>query len=113
MATPYNLRIERKRGDTEELIINLKTNKKPRDITGCSFKLTVNKEQSPINTNNQIIQLNAIIVDSEKGSIMFEFDEENTNYIGQYFFDIEMTKPNGKTRTIAEGYFVFTQDISK
>ena len=42
-----------------------------------------------------------------------EFDETNTNYIGQYFFDIEMKKPNGKTRTISEGYFIFTQDITK
>lgn len=111
--TPFNLRIERKRGDTEELIINLKTNKKPRDITNCSFTLSVSKEQSPINNSSQLFQLQAIIVDANKGTIMFEFDETNTNYIGQYFFDIEMKKPNGKTRTISEGYFIFTQDITK
>ena len=111
--TPFNLRIERKRGDTEELILNLKTNKKPKNITGYNFILTVNKEQSPINSNNQLFQITATIVNAEAGSIMFVFDETNTNFIGQYFFDITMIKPDGKIRTISEGYFIFTQDICK
>ena len=110
---PFNLRIDRKRGDTEELIINLKTNNKPKDITGYSFKLTVSKEQSPINNTKQLFQIIAKNINDKQGSIMFEFDETNTNFIGQYFFDIKMTKPDGKIRTISEGYFIFTQDICK
>ena len=110
---PFNMRIERKRGDTESLVMDLMSNKLPRDITDHSFKLTVNKEMSPIDTKSQLFALDAKIIDKLKGKIAFEFSKETANFVGQFYFDIEMTKPDSTTRTIAEGQFIFTQDITK
>ena len=110
---PFNLRIERKRGDTEELVLDLTSDKKPKNIVEHTFKLTVNKEMSPIDTRAQLFSIDAIIINPLEGKIAFFFTKEQVNFVGQFFFDIEMTKPNGTTRTISEGHFIFTQDITK
>lgn len=107
-----NFTIDRKRGDTEETIISIKENKKLKDITGHSFVLSVNKLKSPV-LDDYLFTIEGRIINASEGKLAFDFDETNSDFVGSFYFDIEMTKPDGKIRTIAEGDINFTQDISK
>ena len=110
---PIQQRFERKRGDTEEIVIKIKQDKEYKNITDHSFKLTVAKFISSHNkADGRLFQIIARIIDPINGVIAFDFSEENADFVGQFYFDIEMIKPDGKIRTIVEGNFIITQDIT-
>lgn len=111
--TPFQQEILRKRGDTEEIVMNIVVNKNTKDITGHSFKMTVAKQLSPTDSSSKIFDITARIVKANQGQIAFDITPEQANHVGQFYYDIEMTKPDGKIKTIVEGNFILTQDITK
>lgn len=107
------MQIERRRGDTAPITATITANKKPVNIAGCSFKLTVNSMMSPTDESTQILQLVGVIADEEAGTLEFPFSDEQADNVGFFYYDIEMIDSYGKKHTLDCDSFVLRQDITK
>ena len=116
--------IARKRGDTAPDKITIidpeaVTPGTPLDVTGFSFKLTVNTEQDPEPVGPPIIgtELVSIIgslIDAPNGVVEFPWSSAEADQVPEdYFYDIEQTDTAGKILTIAKEQYIFQQDITK
>lgn len=81
------------------------------DITDYIFIFTLNREKEPIDDSQQIYQVTATIVEAGDGELSFQITTEIEP--GDYFYDIQVTKPNGNVRTLEKGKFKVIQDITK
>lgn len=112
MATPV---ISRYRGDTvpDKWIIE-DENGDPRDLTGCSAVLTVNRAKNPTSTATQLFQVNATIAAPTTGTVQFFLTALQADQApGKYFYDVQLTDADGLVSTIEKGVYRFVQDISK
>lgn len=107
--------ITRKRGDTyaDEFAITYKSTGEPVNLTGCTFKLTVDTRKNPTDTSTQIYQLSGTMADPTDGTVEFAPSAIQADRLGYFFYDVEMTDATGKKRTIESGKYVYTQDITK
>lgn len=109
------MRIERFRGDTKRIrrqVVNGETGE-PIDITGHSFKMTLNSDDCPEDTTDEVFSINAQIEDATKGLIYFPFTETHADNLGEFFFDIAWTDSVGEIQTLEKGAIIFIQDIGK
>jgi len=87
------------------------------DITGFSFKLTVNTVKNPelgTPTGSEKFSLTGIIPTGTDGKVQFTPTVSNTNITPEtYWYDIQMTDGSGAIRTILKAHFVIVQDITK
>lgn len=84
------------------------------DITGFTFKLTVNSEKDPTTTVNQQFTVVGAIVDAALGKVAFSPSITDTDIAPDtYFYDIEQTDGSGKISTVIIGKCVIVQDITK
>ncbi len=84
------------------------------DVTGFSFKLTVNSEKDPANTTNQQFTIIGVLVDAVNGQISFAPTTTDTDIVpGTYFYDIEQTDGGGGVATLIIAKCVIVQDITK
>lgn len=111
MASPIH--IVRKRGDTQRITFCVKAaNNTPIDITGwTNFSMAVNKEQKPVNTDNQVEIQSGTILDATAGKVFFPVS--GTIPVGSYYFDMQATDDNSEIVTLVEGKYSITQDITK
>lgn len=105
--------ITRKRGDTYPIEILVTSEDLPLDVTGCTFKLTVDPSKAPTADTNNIIALTGTLVIGETGRVDFAFTDEQADNLGKYYYDVQMTDGDGKIRTIMADKFVWVQDITK
>lgn len=105
----------RKRGDTyaDEIIVTSTTTKLPINITGYTFKLTVDPKKDPVDSSLNLYQLNGTIIDAAAGRVEFAPTAIQADHIGTYYFDVQMIDTLGRIRTIDSGKYVYTQDITK
>jgi hypothetical protein len=103
------------RGDGYPLLVTVKDadTGSAIDITGYTFLLTVNKEESPVDDTRQVFQSAGSVVDGPNGVASFPVLPANTATVGNYFYDIQMTTTGGEVRTIAKDAFVVSMDITK
>jgi hypothetical protein len=112
----YVLPIYRTRGDTYRMRISFEEEGTgtPLDLTNCSLLMTVSSEEQPDDTTNQLFQLaGSIVAPATDGVADFEMSAAQADNLGELFYDVEITDVSGKTRTILEGPFTFSQDITK
>jgi len=85
------------------------------DITGYSFKLTVNSDQNPTSITNQKFTVVGILdSDPTTGKVSFTPTSLNTDISpATYYYDIEMTDASNNIKTIAKSTFIILQDITK
>ncbi len=84
------------------------------DVTGFSFKLTVNSEKDPADTSNQQFTIIGALVDAVNGQISFAPTTGDTDIApGTYFYDIEQTDAGGGVATLIIAKCVIVQDITK
>ena len=84
------------------------------DITGFTFKLTVNSEKDPTTIDNQQFTVVGAITDALLGKVAFSPTTTNTDIApGTYFYDIEQTDGSGAISTLIIGKCVIVQDITK
>jgi hypothetical protein len=102
-----------KRGDNEPIHRNVTVGGEAVDVTGWKFTLTVNAEEKPADTTNQLFQVIATLTDASIGSIDFYPTSEQTGDLGSYYFDIEVIDAAGRKSTPESGAFLITQDITK
>lgn len=111
------VKLERFRGDTKAHLFTVKSSKgNVIDITGFSFRLTVNTLEDPnVATPGTILfTLTGVITDATRGEVEFAptaMEADQTPAV--YYYDVEMTDVASRIDTIAKGQYEFTQDISK
>ncbi len=114
--------IARKRGDTAPdkiFVTDPENNGAPLDVTGFSFRLTVNTEQDPDPVGPPIVgvevaSINGTITDPVGGEVEFPWLPGEADQVAEdYFYDIEQTDTTGRILTIAKERYQFQQDVSK
>ena len=108
--------ITRKRGDTyaEEIIVKSKTTGLPVNITGYTFKLTVDPKKDPLTADNNLFSITGTILNPTAGTVEFAPSALQADQTpGVYFYDIQMVDGAGRIRTIALDKWVVVQDITK
>lgn len=106
--------VSRKRGDTyaDEWIIRSKATGQPKDISGFTFLMTLNKFKNPQSDEPFIYQLVGV-VSAEVGKVSFAPTPEQADRLGSFFYDIQMIDSAGKKRTIELNRYLYNQDVSK
>ncbi len=118
MAITTSLDITRKRGDTFPIRLTLTDDGTAVDITGYTFKLTVDSSPDPPETTDpsatEIFQVAGVITAAASGQFEFRPLASDMNQTPEtYFYDVEMIDPSGYIATIAKGKFTIQQDITK
>ena len=84
------------------------------DVTGFSFKLTVNSEKDPTDVTNQQFTISGVLVDAVNGQISFAPSTADTDIAPDtYFYDIEQIDAGGGKATLIIAKCIIVQDITK
>jgi hypothetical protein len=84
------------------------------DITGFSFKLTVNLDKDPPDQVNEQFSIVGIIGIATDGAVSFAPTTSDTDIDpGIYFYDIEQTDVSSAIKTVIKGRARIIQDITK
>lgn len=108
-----------RRGDSPVIPIQVKalnddgTPGDPVDITGYSFRLTVDPSSEPVDATNNLFSLTGVITDASQGKVQFQPTTAQTGTVGEFFYDVQMTTTTPSVRTVLWGTFEISQDISK
>ena len=109
--------VEWYRGDSYplELTIKDKATGNVVDISGYSFKFTVDEKENPINTDTQKFSVDGVLdADPATGKASFTPTDSETDLSPKtYFYDVQMIDGSSNKRTIAKGKFKVIQDITK
>ena len=106
--------ITRYRGDTAPDRFTITSEGIPVDITGCTFKLTVNSERDPTDATNQLFTVNGVITSAPAGNVDFSPTALQTDIApGRYYYDVQMTDATTAIRTVQKGSYRIVQDITK
>jgi len=110
-----NLPIERKRGDTYRIRITFtQSDGSPLDLTNSTLKMTVSPIAAPDESHDALFEIaGSIVAPATDGVADFELTGTQADNVGDFYYDVEMTDVSGSVRTILEGPFVMTQDITK
>lgn len=83
------------------------------DITGFTFRLTVNTEKNPA-PGTELFTVTGVITDAVNGKVGFAPSAVQTNQTpGTYFYDVEQTDASSLISTLIKGKCQIIQDISK
>jgi hypothetical protein len=108
--------ITRFRGDTapDQFILKNSAGAVVDISTGYSFVFTLNREENPSDTVNQVYTLAGVVTNGPAGLFEFRPTSGNVNLpAAMYFYDVQVVDPLGYIKTIEKGAYEFTQDISK
>lgn len=84
------------------------------DITGFSFKLTVNSDKAPPDQVNEQFSITGVLTDAPNGKVSFAPSVTDTDITPQtYFYDIEQTDGGGAIKTLILAKALIVQDITK
>jgi len=84
------------------------------DITGFSFKMTVNTDRNPADQVNEQFTITGIIGVAVNGTVSFAPTVTDTDITpGIYFYDIEQTDVASLIKTVIKGRAKIIQDITK
>lgn len=102
------------RGDSNAIGFIIKTNLGVViDISGFSFRLTVNTDKNP-SPGTELFNVVGVITDAANGEVGFAPTVSNTSQTpGKYFYDVEQTDGSGLISTLIKGKCEIIQDISK
>ncbi len=84
------------------------------DITGFTFKLTVNSEKEPADQVNEQFTIVGVLTDATSGKVAFSPTTANTDIApGTYYYDVEQTDSGGAIKTLVKAKAIIVQDITK
>ncbi len=115
MPFPVSRNVVRKRGDTKAHAITVRDGDDVGvDITGATFRLVVDPSSAPPDNTNNLFDIVGTITDAPAGKVRFPFSAPQADQTPQiYFYEIEMTEPNGEISTLMFGQWEYRQDIAK
>lgn len=115
LAGPKEADLKYVRGDTKPFQISLTDSLGAAvDVTGYTALWTINARKNPDDIVNQVLSLSGSIVNPASGG-RFEFapTANDTDLVGDYYYDIQITDDVGKKETVLKGMITFVQDITK
>jgi hypothetical protein len=84
------------------------------NISGCTFKLTVNSLKDPPSTATQLFTVDGVITSAVAGEVEFSPTSLQADQTpGRYYYDVQMTDGAGAIRTVYKGVYRILQDITK
>ncbi len=84
------------------------------DITGFTFKLTVNSEKEPTNQDNEQFTIVGVITDAPGGLVAFSPTSVDTDITpGTYYYDVEQINTDSAKKTLIVAKVTIVQDITK
>ncbi len=111
------INITRKRGDDFPIQFTLTDDANPPlpiNITGFTFKMTIDPSKTPTDISANILTLTGVIVTAVSGIFEFRPTAGQMDITPDvYYFDVEMVDGGPNIRTIVEGKFIIEQDIVK
>lgn len=108
------MEITRYRGDTyADKFVITDSDGAVLDITGHSFKLTLNSNKTPSDATGQAYQLIGTITNGASGAVEFAPNATQANIVGRYYYDIQMTDDQGAVKTVQAGIYTYIQNITK
>lgn len=110
------LPILRTRGDTYRIRITFTDSSgTPVDFTNAdSVVLTVNQQHGPDDAGGEVFSVvGTVQVPETDGIVDFELTGADADHLGEFWYDIELVDLSGYKRTILEGPYTVTQDITK
>ena len=85
-----------------------------KDVTGFSFKLTVNSDKAPPDQDDEQFTIVGVLEDATNGLISFAPTVVDTDITPDiYFYDIEQTDVSGAIKTLVVAKCTIFQDITK
>lgn len=102
-----------KRGDTASWTYTIKEDGQPKDITGWSYKLTVDPSSEPVDASKNLFSLAGVIAVGTDGKIKFQMSLVQADNVGKNFYELQQTDAATDVRTLLEGEYVFVQDVAK
>ncbi len=83
-------------------------------VTGFTFKFTVDPDNEPVTSTNNLFQLTGVITDGANGKFEFRPSTANMDQTPDiYFYDVEMVDGGAFVRTPIRGKLTIEQDITK
>lgn len=111
------MEITRYRGDNKPFKFNIYSDKTAGtrlDITGMTFKFTVNSEKDPVDTTNQKFSLDGVITNGLSGEVEFRPTKANMDLPkGKLYFDVQVTDGSGYDDTLVKDVLIINQDLTK
>jgi hypothetical protein len=106
--------ITRRRGDTYADKFTIADSAgAPVNITGCTFKMTLDTRPEPTDDTTKVYQLTGVITDATNGIVEFAPTSMQANQLGFFYYDVQMTDAVGRVRTIVVAKYAYMQDITK
>lgn len=108
--------ITRYRGDTFRLRITFTDADTglPIDLTDSTLVLTVNEEERPDDSMEELFFIDGeIVAPATDGVCDFTPTETEADNLGGFYYDVQITDSAGSVRTVLNGPFTFLQDITK
>lgn len=106
--------LERYRGDTYPIRVEVKEDGEPLDIAGSTFKLTVHDKRNPVAEPAEFELTGVIVPPSSDGVV--EFSPTALQADGTpdtYYYDVEMTTSGGAILTLGKAKYTVIQDVTK
>jgi len=112
---PSDIPICRKRGDTYPITFTIKDSAGGVvNISGFSYLLTVDPEEEPTTSANNLFQLTGVIPLGTDGKVTFTMTSMQADQVpAEYFYDIQQTDGASALRTVVKSSWTFEQDITK
>ena len=102
------------RGDSDPKGFIIQDSSGAVDITGFTFKLTVDSRRNPDDVSTQQFSLAGSITDGPEGAVSFTPTTADTDLAaGTYYYDIQQTDLSAAIKTLIKGQVLIEQDITK
>ena len=106
--------ITRFRGDTIPIVFNVTSNAVAVNITGWTFKLTIDPSDAPGDATDNVLQLTGVLTDAVNGEVTFTMTAGEADIPpASYNYDVEGIDGAGVIRTFGIAKFIIDQDITK
>jgi len=112
--------IDYKRGDTRPIRLRIKDPETGSylDLTGSTFKMVVDPEQSPADGTNNIASIDGVIDPDQVtniGRVSFTPTTTDTDHVGTFYYEVQMIDTAGHVITLHKKPYKFklSQDIVK
>lgn len=105
--------INRIRGDTYADRFLVEAEGTVADLSGCSFKMTLNTQRNPVDDTTEVYQLVGIVSSPATGVVEFAPDASQADQVGLFYYDIQMVDGNNIKRTLVKDVYMYEEDITK
>jgi hypothetical protein len=113
---PTFLTINRTRGDTYRIRITFtESNGAAVDFTNAAAViLTVDSQSGPDDSEGEVFAIEGdIVAPATSGIVDFQLSATDADHVGKFWYDVEVQDQSGYRRTILNGPYVVSQDITK